>query len=93
MAFFQEIIYLKKLKDGAYIINLAEHAKVGTNQIALLCKRNGIAYFNSFGVEYIPEEIKEFTKKITGNKNIKTNIIRAQEDNSVMCGYLLHRIY
>ena len=31
MVFFQEIIYLKKIKDEAYIINLAEHAKVGTH--------------------------------------------------------------
>ena len=31
---------------------------------------NEIVYFNSFGVEHIPEEIKKFT----GNKTIKTNI-------------------
>ena len=29
MVFFQEIIYLKKIKDGAYIINLDEYANVG----------------------------------------------------------------
>ena len=48
-------------------------------------------YFNSFGVEHIPEEIKnfieEFSKEFPGNKNIKTNIFRVQEDNSIMCGY------
>ena len=44
-------------------------------------------YFNSFGVEYIPEEIKEFVKKFPGNRNIKTNIFRAQEGNSIICGY------
>ena len=31
MEFFQEITYLKKAKDGAYIINLDEYADVGTN--------------------------------------------------------------
>ena len=36
-----------------------------------------------FGVEHIPKEIK----KITGNKNIKTNIFRIQAYDSVMCGY------
>ena len=46
-----------------------------------------IVYFDSFGVEYIPEEIKEFIKEFPGNKNIKTNIFRVQEDNSIMCGY------
>ena len=28
----------------------------------ILLKKNEIAYFNNFGVEYIPEEIKEFIK-------------------------------
>ena len=50
-------------------------------------KKNEIVYFNSFGVEYIPEEIKEFIKKFPGNKNIKTKIFRVQEGNSIMCGY------
>ena len=46
-------------------------------------KKNEIVYFDSFGVEHIPEEIKEFI----GNKNIKANIFRVQANNSVMCGY------
>ena len=50
-------------------------------------KKNEIIYFDSFGVEYIPEKIKEFIKKFLGNKNIKTNIFRVQEYNSIMCGY------
>ena len=58
---------------GAYIINLDEYSDVGTHWIALFCKKNEIVYFDSFGVEYIPEEIKDF--------------IRVQEDNSIMCGY------
>ena len=39
MVFFQENIYLKKIKDGAYIINLDEYANVGTHWIALFCKK------------------------------------------------------
>ena len=50
------------------------------------CK-NEIVYFDSFGVEYIPKEIKEFIKVFLGNKIIKTNIFWAQENNSIMCGY------
>ena len=56
MVFFQEIIYLKK-RDGAYVINLDEYADAGTHWIALFCNRNEIVYFNSFGVEHIPEQI------------------------------------
>ena len=44
---------------------------------------NNIIYFDSFGVEYIPKEIKKFI----GNKNIITNIYRIQEYDSIMCGY------
>ena len=83
MVFFQGIIYLKRINDGAYIINLDEYADVGTHWIALFCKKNEIVYFNSFGVEHIPKEIKEFIE----NKNIKANIFRKQENNSVMCGH------
>ena len=55
---------------GAYVINLDEYADVGTHWIALFCNKNEILYFNSFGVEYVPEGIKKFV----GNKNIKANI-------------------
>ena len=75
------------MQDGAYIINLDEYAKVGTHWIALFCKKDEIVYFDSFGVECIPSEIKEFIKKFPGNKNIKANIFRIQQDNSIMCGY------
>ena len=83
MVFFQEIICLKKIKDEAYIINLDEYADVGTHWIALFCNRNEIVYFDSFGVEHVPEEIKEFV----GNKNIKANIFQLQANNSKTCGY------
>ena len=49
----------------------------------ILLKKNEIVYLDSFGVEHIPEEIKEFVK----NKNIKTNIFQIQGNNSIMCGY------
>ena len=74
---------LKKIKDGAYVINLDEYADTGTHLIALFCKNNKIIYFDSFGVEHIPKEIKEFIE----NKNIKANIFQIQANDSVMCGY------
>ena len=66
-----------------YVINLDEYADVGTQWIALFCNRNENFYFDSFGVEHIPEELKEFIK----NKNIKGNIFRVQENDSVICRY------
>ena len=79
----------KKIKDGAYVINLNEYADVGTHWIALFCNRSEIIYFDSFVVEHVPEEMKEFT----GNKNLKANIFRVQANNSLMCGYFLHWIH
>ena len=73
----------KKIIDGAYVINLEDYADVATHWIALFCKKIKIVYFDSFGVEHIPVEIKE----LIGNKNIKANIFRVQANNSVMCGY------
>ena len=65
------------------MINFDEYEDIGTHWIALFCKKNEMVYFNSFGVEYIPEEIKEFI----GNKNIKANIFWIRGNNSVMYGY------
>ena len=73
----------KKIKDGAYVINLDEYKDVGTHWIALFCQKDKIVYFDSFSVEHVPEEIKEFIK----NKDIKANIFRVQANNSVMYGY------
>ena len=73
----------KKVKDGAYVIKLDEYADVGTHWITLLCNRSEIVYFDSFGVEHVPEEITEFIR----NKNIIANIFRLQANDSIICGY------
>ena len=57
---------------------------MGTHWIALYVKDNEVIYFDYFGVEHVPKEIKKFI----GHKNIKTIIFRIQADNSIMCGYL-----
>ena len=72
----------KKL-NGAYVINLDEYADAGTYWIAFYVKNNEVIYFDSFGIEHVPKEIKKFI----GHKNIKTNTFRIQVNNSIMCGY------
>ena len=47
----------KGIKDGACVINLDKHADVGKHWIALFCNRSEIVYFDSVGVEHVPEEI------------------------------------
>ena len=73
---------LPKIKDGAYVINLDEYKSIGTHWIALYVNAENVTYFDSFGVEHIPKEIKKFI----GNKNIITNIYRIEAYNS-MFGY------
>ena len=74
---------LPQIRDGAYVINLDEFQSIRTNWIALYVNDDNIIYFDSFGVEHIPKEIKKFI----GNKNIITNIYRIQAYDSIMCGY------
>ena len=46
-------------------------------------QNNNVIYFDSFGVEHIPKDIKAFIN----NKSIKTNIFRIQAYESIMCGH------
>ena len=73
----------KRIKDEAYVINLDEDADVSTHWIILYVKNIEIIYFDSFGAEHVLKEIKTFIR----HKNIKTNVFRIQENNSIMCGY------
>ena len=49
---------LYTIKDGVYVINLDEYESIETHWIGLYVNVNNIVYFDSFGVEYIPEEFK-----------------------------------
>ena len=46
------------------------YKSIGRQWIALYADADNILYFDSFGVEHIPKEIKKFI----GNKNIIANI-------------------
>ena len=74
---------LPKIKVGVFVINLDKYSNIGTHWVALYVRNNDIAYFDSFGVEHIPEETKAFI----GNKNIQKKIFRIQTYDSIMCGY------
>ena len=72
-----------KIKNKAYEINLDEYSDIGTRWIALYALNNNATYFDSFGVEHIPKEIKIIIDKSV----VVTNIFRMQAYDSVMCGY------
>ena len=73
---------LPKIKDEAYVINLDGYSDIRTHWITL-STTNSATYFDSFGVEHIPKEIKTFINKST----IVINIFRIQANDSIMCGY------
>ena len=57
------MVFIQEIKDGAYIINLYEYESIGTHWIALHVNGNNkVIHFDSFGVEYIPKEIKKFIR-------------------------------
>ena len=56
---------LPKIKDGAYAINLDEYSDIGNHWVALYVHNDDVTYFDSFGVENIPKEIKTFINNKT----------------------------
>ena len=54
---------LPRIKDGAYVINLNQYSDIGTHQVASYAINNDVTYFNSFGVEHIPKEVKAFISR------------------------------
>ena len=75
---------LPEIKDRAYVINLDEYSDIGTHWVALYVNNNDVTYFDSFGAEHIPKEIKTF---IDRSLSITTNIFRIQAYDSIVCGY------
>ena len=55
----------------------------GKNWVSSFIDRNTAAYFDSFGIEYIPQEIFKKNK----DKSINHNIFRIQNNDSIMCGF------
>ena len=72
-----------KKENGAYVINLEEYSDIGTHRIVLYALNNNVIYFDSFGVEHIPKEIKIFIDKSI----FVANIFRIRAIDSIMCGY------
>ena len=83
IGFYSRDNFLDKIKNEAYIINLDEDSDIGTHWIALYVNNKTVTYFDSFGIEHMPKEVKTFI----GNRNIITNIYRIQNYYSITCGY------
>ena len=81
------MVFLKKesprIKDGTYAINFDEKSK-GKHRVSLFIDRNTAVYFDSFEIEYIPQEVLNNIK----DKSITHTILRIQYDDSIMYHHL-----
>ena len=60
------------IKDEAYVINLDDKQSKVTHQVLLFIDRNTVVYFDSFGIDYIPQKVLSKIK----DKAITQNIFR-----------------
>ena len=61
---------LPRIKDGAYVINLDDKYSKGRRWVSLFIDRNLAVYFDSFGIEYIPQEVLTYlTQKLPSYRN------------------------
>ena len=72
-----------KIKDEVYVINLDDYSDIGTHWIALYALNENVTYFDSFGLEHIPKEIKILFEKSI----VVANIFSIQASDPVMCRY------
>ena len=77
---FLKIMFLLLKNNESTIVNLADSFNKGTHWIAMKFIDNRLFYFDSYGIEFIPDIIKRQYKKVI------TNIYRIQSIDSNECG-------
>ena len=81
MAFSQETKTIDQ--DGGYVINFNDKNSKGTQWVSLFISQKKDVSFDSFGIEYIPQEVLNKIK----DKSITHNIFRILDNESVMGGF------
>ena len=74
---------LPRIKDEAYVINLDDKNSKAAHWVSLFVNKNLSVYFDSFGIEYITQEVLNKIK----NKSITHNIFRMQDNESILCRF------
>ena len=73
-----------KINDLVLVIKLDEYFDTVTNWLALYALNSNATYFDSFGIEHIPKEIK----KIIDPSTVIRNIFKIHAYDSIMYGYV-----
>ena len=67
------------------MINLDDKNSKGIHWVSLFINKSTTVYFDSFGTEYIPQEVLNKIK----DKSVTHNIIRIQDNECIMCGFIV----
>ena len=59
---YSRINLQNRIKKGAYVINLDEYENTGPHWVSLFVKPKYTVYFDSFGIEHIPNDINKFIR-------------------------------
>ena len=74
---------LPRIKAGAYVISFDDKNSKRKHWVLLFFDRNLAVYFDSFGIEYIPQEVLNQVK----DKSISHNIFRMQDNECIISGF------
>ena len=74
---------MSRIKDRANVINLNDKQSKSTPWVSLVIDRSTALYFDSFRIEYVPQELLNKIK----DKSITRNILRIQFQDSIMCRF------
>ena len=66
-----------------YVKNLDDKDSKETHWVSLFIDRNTAVYFDSFEIEYIPQDLLSKIK----DKSITHNIFRMQNNTSILCEF------
>ena len=64
-------------------MNLNDKNSKGTYWVSFFINTNTPLYFDSFGIDYIPQEVLSKIK----DKSITHNVFRIRDNESIMCGF------
>ena len=66
-----------------YVINIDDKSSKGTHWVSLFINKNTAVYFDSFGIEFILQEVLSKIK----DKSVAHNTFRMQDNESTMGGF------
>lgn len=80
---FSSRVHLPTKKYGTHVINLQDKQGKETYWVSLFIYRNTAGYIDSFGIEYISQELLRKMK----DGSITYSIVTIQDGNSIKCRF------